>query len=428
MKRSLFISILVYIILLAGLATLDGHLLALAIPLLLYLVSGSVFRPQNLDLQVIRTISDESVTSDSPATMTLRVLNNGGYLKEVFIQDVLPPELTLAQGNAQCFTSLAPGETVIMEYAVRGKRGSFEFGAIQVYASDSFDLVCQQKSLSVPARLLILPEIRKLCRFAIRPMRTRFYAGQNPSRQSGSGTDFFGVRLYQPSDPLRTVNWRISARHPRWIFANKYESERIADVGLILDARKSSNVQTDEGSLFNYAIQATASLAEAFLSDSNRVGLLIYGGTLARTFPGYGKMQRERILRALAQAQTGDHQVFKDLSYLPTRFFPAKSQLVLISPLCHKDLPVLHRLRAFGYHLMVLSPDPIAFEYANLRVTPEVEQAARIAYLERKLLLRKLRRMGILTVDWQVDTPLEQTVLASLKRMPHWLRTMETVL
>ncbi|GAK58067.1 hypothetical protein U27_05040 [Candidatus Vecturithrix granuli] len=428
MKRSLFISILVYIILLAGLATLDGHLLSLGIPLLLYLVSGSVFRPQSLDLQISRTISDESVTPDSPVTITLRVLNNSGYLEEVFIQDVLPSELTLIRGNSQCFTSLAPGETIVMEYAVRGKRGSFEFGAVQVYASDSFDLVHQQKSFSVPARLLILPEVRKLGRFAIRPMRTRFYAGQNLSRQSGSGTDFFGVRMYQPGDPLRTVNWRISARHPRWIFANEYESERIADVGLILDARKRNDVQTDQDSLFNHAIQATASLAEAFLSDSNRVGLLIYGGTLARTFPGYGKIQRERILRALAQSQTGDHQVFKALSYLPTRFFPAKSQLVLISPLCPEDLPVLQHLRAFGYHLMVLSPDPIAFEYAKLPAGPEIEQAVRIAYLERKLLLRKLRRMGILAVDWQVDTPLEQTVLASLKRLPHWLRTTETAL
>lgn len=428
MKRSLFANILVYGLLLAGLATLDGHLLILAVPLLVYLVSGSVFRPQKLDLQISRIISDENVVADSPVTVTLRVLNNGGYLEEVFIQDLLPSELTLVQGNAQCFTSLTPGEAVVMEYAVRGKRGSFEFGAVQVCASDSLDLARQQERFSAAARLLIFPDIRKLGRFAIRPMRTRFYAGQNPSRQSGSGTDFFGVRMYQPGDPLRTINWRISARHPRWVFANEYESERIADVGLILDARKRNDVQTAEDSLFNHAIQATASLADAFLRDSNRVGLLIYGGTLARTFPGYGKMQRERILCALAQAQTGDHQVFKALSYLPTRFFPAKSQLVLISPLCPEDLPVLQHLRAFGYHLMVLSPDPIAFEYAKLPTGSEIEQAVRIAYLERKLLLRKLRRMGILVIDWQVDRPLEQTVLASLKRLPHWLRTMETTL
>ena len=45
------------------------------------------------------------------------------------------------------------------------------------------------------------------------------------------------------------------------------------------------------------AVNAAASLADAFLTAGNRVGLLIYGLYINWTNPGYGKRQRENILR-----------------------------------------------------------------------------------------------------------------------------------
>ena len=259
---------------------------------------------------------------------------------------------------------------------------------------------------------------------AIRPLRTRAYAGSVPARQGGAGIAFYGVREYQPGDPLRWVNWRMSARHRHQVFTNEFEQERVADVGLILDARRRSDVRGSDGMLFEHAVAATASLALAFLNDGNRVGLLVYGGLLNWTFPGYGKLQRKRILEALARAETGGSMVFESFDYLPTRFFPAKSQLVLVSPLCDSDPPMLVHLRARGYQLLVISPDPVSFEARMLGARPDVELAARIALLERALLLRKLRRAGIQVVDWQVDQPLDRVVHASLDRTPQWFRAV----
>jgi uncharacterized protein (DUF58 family) len=264
----------------------------------------------------------------------------------------------------------------------------------------------------------------KLRRVPIRPRRTRAYAGPVPARQGGSGVEFFGVREYQIGDPLRWINWQVSARHPPSLYTNEFEQERITDVGLILDARRRTDIQGRRGTLFEHAVRATASLASAFLSEGNRVGLLVYGGFLDWTFPGYGRVQRERILRALAGAETGESQVFESLDFIPTRYFPAQSQLVLISPLCEDDAPPLIRLRARGYQLLVISPDPIAFEAQSLQAAPAVPLAVRVARLERGLLLRRLRRAGIRTVDWQVETPFSRVVHASLSRQPHSLATI----
>jgi uncharacterized protein (DUF58 family) len=146
------------------------------------------------------------------------------------------------------------------------------------------------------------------------------------------------------------------------------------------------------------------------------VGLFIYGRSLDWTFPGYGKMQRERILRALANAELGSGQVFEKLEHLPARLFPARSQLVLISPLLSQDAEELTKLRANGYQLLVVSPDPITFEQKGLKKEREVMLAARIARLERALLLDKLRQAGIRVMEWQVDTPFQQAAHAALSR------------
>jgi uncharacterized protein (DUF58 family) len=261
--------------------------------------------------------------------------------------------------------------------------------------------------------------------------------------------DFFGVREYQQGDPMRWINWRASARHSRAIFTNEFEQERIADVGLILDARQRSEIRLNGISLFEHAIRATAALADVFIQDGDRVALLVYGRGLEWTLPGYGKVQRERILRALARAKTGDSLVFESMDYLPTRLFPPKSQIVILSPLCQDDLPMLTRLRSRGYQVLIISPDPVTFEAYYTRgykrghgpasegaLSDETELAMRLARIERVLLLRQLQRVGIRIVDWPVDQPLDQTIHTALGRMPavapaglrgRWLRSTGTV-
>jgi uncharacterized protein (DUF58 family) len=151
---------------------------------------------------------------------------------------------------------------------------------------------------------------------------------------------------------------------------------------------------------------------------------LIYGRFLDWTFPGYGKVQQERILQALARAETGDSLVFDKLDYLPTGFFPAQSQLVLISPLFRADVPMLNRLRARGYQLLVVRPDPVAFETGALEADRAVELAARILRVEREMVRRRLQEAGIQVVDWRVDGPFDQAVHATLGRVPQWFRAV----
>jgi hypothetical protein len=116
--------------------------------------------------------------------------------------------------------------------------------------------------------------------------------------------------------------------------------------------------------------------------------------------------------------------IFDKLTYLPTRFFPVRSQIVLISPLWEEDLPILIRLRARGYQLLVISQDPVSFEAKALGSDPLASLATRIARLERTLLIQKAHQIGIQIVNWQVDQPFDHAVHATLGRIPLWFRAV----
>ena len=428
MRRLVVMGILLYTLVFLGLANREGRLLALAIPLVVYLGASLLYGPEKPQLKVTRSFSSESAALGRPVVGGLKVVNEGPDLEQVFIEDLIPSSIEVVEGESSVLAALPSGTTIELEYTLLGKRGSHEFQNVRATACDHLGLFQHQVTYPTSERLVIMPDILKLRHLAIRPLRTRAYAGPVPARQGGSGVSFFGVRTYEPGDPLRWINWRMSARHPSDYYVNEFEPERIADVGLILDIRQRNDVRVRGKPLLEYSVSAMSSLASAFLDDGNRVGMLIYGRYLNWTFPGYGKIQRKRILEALTRVKPGNSLVFDQLDLLPTRYFPAKSQIVLVSPLSPDDTSMLIRLRAQGYQVLVISPDPVSYEAGALGDRKDAELAARIARLERELQLRYLRRAGVQVVDWQVDQPFDRVIHATLARTPQWHRAIGTVL
>jgi hypothetical protein len=136
-------------------------------------------------------------------------------------------------------------------------------------------------------------------------------------------------------------------------------------------------------------------------------------------------VQRERILHALANAKIGASQVFSDLEHIPTRLFPPESQLIFVSPLTEDDLKPLVKLRSQGYHVLVVSPNPIKFELSYLPSSnPSVNLAGRVIHMERLLLLQRLQRANIHVLDWDVAEAFDLLVKRRLGRSPEWLRAI----
>jgi uncharacterized protein (DUF58 family) len=319
--------------------------------------------------------------------------------------------------------SLAPRQTFEFEYTVKGCRGGYTFDVLRAEASDDFGLFRRAGEVRLPKTLHVLPEIVRIKAVPIRPRRTRVYAGTIPARVGGAGVEFFGVRPYQAGDSARRINWRASARHLDGVYSNDFEQERVADVAVVVDGRERSNVHAGVHALFEYSVVAAGSLANALLAQGNRVGLLVYSQYLQWTLPGYGKVQRERILHALARATPGSSQIFEGMQHLPARLFPPESQIAVVSPLLQDDVSTLVQLRARGYNVMAVCPDPVAFEETHLPKPAakyslaDVRLAARIIRLERAAMLGRLRRAGVQAIEWDVSKPFDQEMRGAFRRL-----------
>ena len=418
MLRLLFGAILG--LLLAGLITVRGEVIALALPLFAYLGAAVLQKLEKVDLEWSREVDPIRAAQDKPVSIHLVVTNRGSKISEMIIEDTIPSGLELIEGDRSAAASLASGESLELKYQVRGKRG--EYPAFVTWFSACEPTGCFEviQKHQVEAPLLVLPHYPRLEQLKIRPPQTRGFAGPIPARQAGAGVDFFGLREYQPGDPQRHINWRVAARHERDLFTNTFEQERVADVGIILDAREPSNVVTGSGSLFEHSVRAAASLAERFLEDGNRVSLLVYGAGIERIYPGYGKIQHERILRTLARTSPGLNYALENLENLPTRLFPSGSQIVLVSPLIPEDSTVLVQMRAHGYAVLVVSPDPVAFEAAYY--SDNSSSAYRLAHVERLFMLQRIRRAGVQVVNWQVEKPVVAAIQQALAGQPAMIR------
>jgi uncharacterized protein (DUF58 family) len=380
--------------------------------------------PETLNLSAERSLSAERIVPGDTVVIQLKVTNHGEALEQIMMTDRLPPFLEVIEGSVSRLVDLPARASLTWTYIVRGKRGSHYFSELQILAEDQLGLVRQTAILPTRGQLLVLPPAARVRHIAIRPRETRVYSGVIPAHQGGVGIEFFGLREYQVGDSPHHINWRVSARQDEAIYSNEYEQEQVADVGILLDGRSKVNEFGGGRSIFEDSVLAAVAVSSALLSEGNRVGIFVYGKRLKWTAPGYGKRQRERIMQDLALAEIGETENFDSLM-IPRRLFPPKSQLILISPLSIEDLSVLAQIRVSGYQLMVISPDPVSFEARGLGARPAVKLAARIARLEREMLLRHLRRAGIQVINWDVALPFEQEARVALSRPPAFMRAIQ---
>jgi uncharacterized protein (DUF58 family) len=411
LNRIALLSTLAFGFILFGLGTMNRGFLVLALPLVVFVLTGLLYGLPNPRVTAERTLSARRVGVGLPVTVKVTITNRGERLEQIWSSERLPPALEKLSGHTNCLVSLEPGESTSFEYTVKARRGTYYIPAIHATTSDYLGLVRRSVSLGASGTISVLPDIRRIPTIPIRPQHTLGFPGTIPARIGGPGLTFFGVREYQRGDSMHQVNWHASARHPYTLYSNHFEQERVADIGLILDCRGESYLAMAQQSMFEFAVTAAASLAQSFLENGNRVGLVQYGQFISWTFPGYGKIQRERILAALAQASPGA-SLIDHLEYLPVRFFPPHSQIILVSPIQNKDLEVLFNFRSRGYALMVVSPNPVSFELSALPDRTSVRLAGRITQLERIVLMRQLQQAGIRVLDWDISVPFEQAVWA----------------
>jgi uncharacterized protein (DUF58 family) len=198
------------------------------------------------------------------------------------------------------------------------------------------------------------------------------------------------------------------------LYVTQYHQERNADVVMMVDALAQAGVRP--GTTLDLCVRAAASLAWAYLSRKDRVGMIEYGGVLRWVRPGSGRAQFERLLDALLATEAVFTYVPKDLALVPPRVLPPQALVIALSPLLDsRFVKAVADLVARGFDCVILSLSPVEVVRASLKLSPVDELACRLWALERRIQLAELRRRGLVVLEWLPGEALEPA-LAPLGR------------
>ena len=163
--------------------------------------------------------------------------------------------------------------------------------------------------------LKVYPRAEELRRL-LRPVETRAFAGNQVSRARGEGIEFADLRPFVPGDRIRRINWRATARRGEpWV--NETHPERNSDVVLFLDTFVEARAE-DEGTL-DHAVGAAASLAERYLGEKDRVGLVSFGGVINWLPPRAGSCRSTASSTRCSTPRSCMSYAWKDIDLIPAR-------------------------------------------------------------------------------------------------------------
>ena len=333
---------------------------------MVYLGIALVNSPGNIQLQASRRLSSFRSKEDAPNRMLITIENPGTPIHRVQLSETTRPKIDLVDGSLEQRFTIPSNEKVELHYTFNAPRGRYKWSKVRLTASDPFGLFEKTLELPAEAHTLVLPEPHKLDRIKFRLRPNIRAAGPNLSRLPGSGIDFWGVREYHPGNSLRAIHWRLAARHPRSFYSKEFEREEMADIGILLDARLAANPYHGADNLFEFSVQAAAALGKEF---SLRGEPCLHAGAERPIGARLSRVRKTADWCASwinwQAATSGERVTFETLKYLPVRLFPSRSVIVIVSSLRSQDFDTIARLRAEGYQLLLVSPNPVQWAAIN---------------------------------------------------------------
>ncbi|MAR92241.1 MAG: DUF58 domain-containing protein [Pseudomonadales bacterium] len=268
-------------------------------------------------------------------------------------------------------------------------------------------------------------------------------AGLHRSSFRGRGIDFDEVRIYQPGDDVRNIDWRVTARTGR-THTKLFREERERPVYLMVDQRQPMFFGTRNAFKSVVAARVAACFAWAIRTHGDRIGGFVYNDNEVQELrPRAGKRGIQNLFRVLVQfnqalepaaaSRHSSRQTFiKALQGLSQVVRPGSLVVVISDFLNYDDITQQHMTPLCGHNDVIAIqiydpmekqlPPPGVYGFSdgerNVRLNTAPRKLRRdyaLRFVERQDALRQqLYRLAVPLIEISTDDVITDRLSASL--------------
>lgn len=201
---------------------------------------------------------------------------------------------------------LRPGDRARAAYRVpTHRRGRFMLGPLQGTVGDPFGIARRTWQAADSQEVLIHPRVHTVNALPELSSGLIDTESRDVAGRPDTGGEFRALRDYQPSDDLRLVHWKSTAKRGRLI-VREDESRRRAPVVLLLDVRTGAH----DYASFERAVEATASIAAALASAQRPFSVVTSTG---QALGQPGRRYLSSVLDELAIVKLGANRIVQPI-------------------------------------------------------------------------------------------------------------------
>ena len=143
----------------------------------------------------------------------------------------------------------------------------------------------------------LISKVRKI-EIKTRGLTKQIFAGEYHSAFKGQGMAFSEVREYQYGDPIRNIDWNVTARFNK-PFIKVFEEERELTVMLLVDVSASNDFGTKARFKREFMTEIAAVLAFSAIQNNDKIGVIFFTDRVEKFIPP--KKGKKHIMRIILE-------------------------------------------------------------------------------------------------------------------------------
>ena len=356
-------------------------------------------------IEIKREILKDKIFQGELTLVKLRIYNPTLLdLDKVIITDLVPDAFDIIFGENYVETNLPAGGSIEISYLLRAAtRGVHVVGPVSMVVTDRLSMFETEFEFPDFSEIRVFPAYGDVRKVEITQKALGgFLPGQHTMfKMKGSGYDFHQLRLYNPADPIRLIDWKASVRLGK-LMVKEYHGEKVIKLYILIDTSYTMGFGFRRFTKLDFASRAGALVAYLAQRMQDFFGVMLFSSTVHNFLKaGRGRGHFLRVLSILAEAEPeGVSNLPGAVRYLIDRE-PRSGFLVIISDL-EGDVHIFeegikialaHKLRPTIISLM--SP---LFEIPSPRQPSMAmyREAVMIEYMRRfKIISNRIARYGV---------------------------------